>query len=98
MERPTETLAGRAPLETQALTRPILTREYGLDREYHVMFDGRHWNVVNDDGEMGPSSLDRDMAVTLALRAARHDHADGLDVAVSVEEQDGSFHLAWTSI
>jgi len=75
-----------------------LNREYGLNREYHVMFDGRHWNVVGDDGETGPSSLDRDMAVTLAIRAARHDHADGLEVAVSVEEQDGSFHLAWASL
>jgi hypothetical protein len=92
MERPTEALIARAPPETQALTRPVLTHEY------HVMFDGRHWNVIGDGGETGPSSLDRDMAVTLAIRAAHQDHADGLDVAVSVEEQDGSFHLAWSSL
>lgn len=75
---------------------PVLARApHG--REYHVTFDGRHWNVGTDDGEAGPSSFDRDMAITLAIRAARHDHADGLDVAVSVEEQDGTFVLAWAS-
>lgn len=92
MERPTEALIVRAPPETQALTPAVPTYEY------HVMFDGRHWNVVGYDGKTGPSSLDRDMAVTLAIRAARHDHGGGLDVAVSVEEQDGSFHLAWSSL
>ena len=90
MERPTETIhviAGESP----ALARLA----YG--REYHVTFDGRHWNVGTDDGEAGPSSFDREMAITLAIRAARHDHADGMDVAVSVEEQDGTFILAWAS-
>jgi hypothetical protein len=90
MERPTEAIHGIPP-EGSALTHP----PHG--REYHVIFDGRHWSVGTDDGEAGPSSLDRDMAVTLAIRAAQHDHADGLDVTVSVEEQDGTFRLAWAS-
>ena len=90
MERPTEAILVLPP-EVPALTRPSLVRDY------HVTFDGRHWNVGTDDGEAGPSSFDRDMAVTLAIRAAQHDHADGLDVTVSVEEQDGTFTLAWAS-
>jgi hypothetical protein len=37
------------------------------------------------------------MAITLAIRAARHDQAEGTDASVCVEEQDGTFKLAWTS-
>jgi hypothetical protein len=90
MERLTETILVLPP-ESPALARAP------SGREYHVTFDGRHWNVGTDDGETGPSSFDRDMAVTLAIRAAQHDHADGLDVTVAVEEQDGTFRLAWAS-
>lgn len=90
MERPTEAILV-VPPEGPVLSRP------SSGRDYHVTFDGRHWNVGTDDGEAGPSSLDRDMAVTLAIRAAQHDHADGLDATVSVEEQDGTFRLAWAS-
>ena len=90
MERPTEAIHD-VPPESPALTRPARWRDY------HVIFDGRHWMVGTDDGQAGPSSLDRDMAVTLAIRAAQHDHADGFDVTVSVEEQDGAFKLAWAS-
>jgi hypothetical protein len=92
MERPTEAIQGLAP-ESQALT-PTLEGGY---RDYYVSFDGRHWNVSTGDGKTGPSSLDRSMAITLAIRAARHDYAEGLDAAVSVEERDGSFSLAWAS-
>ncbi|MGH7968751.1 MAG: hypothetical protein ACREIC_08500 [Limisphaerales bacterium] len=95
MERLTEAIhvippESPAP-KIQALARAL------PGREYHVFFDGRHWNVGSDDGEAGPSSFDRDLAVTLAIRAARHDHADGMDVTVCVEEQDGTFRLAWAS-
>jgi hypothetical protein len=90
-------------MERLTETTHILAPEYSAPardahaREYHVCFDGRHWNVTTAEGEMGPSSLDRDMAVTLAVRAARHDHADGADVTVCVEEQDGTFRVAWAS-
>ena len=90
MERPAEAIQGLAP-ERQALTRR------GPDREYHVTFDGRHWNIGTDDGEAGLFTMDRDVALTLAIRAAEHDHADGMDVTVCVEEQDGTFRLAWAS-
>jgi hypothetical protein len=89
MERPTEAIHV-VPSESPALTRLNC-------REYHVTFDGRHWNVGSDDGEAGPSSFDRDMAIILAIRAAQHDHADGTDVSVCVEERDGTFKLAWAS-
>lgn len=89
MERPTEAILAFPP------ESPVLTRLPA--RDYHVTFDGRHWNVGTDDGEAGPSSFDQEMAVTLAIRAAQYDHADGLDVTVSVEEQDGTFRLVWAS-
>lgn len=90
MERHAEAIHGTLP-ESPVLTPPVEAREY------HVLFDGRHWIVGTCDGEAGPASFDRDMAVTLAIRAAQHDHADGMDVTVSVEEQDGTFKLAWAS-
>lgn len=90
MERPTETIHV-IPAESPTLNRPAHCREY------HVSFDGRHWNVGTDEGEVGPSTFDRDMAVTLAIRAAQHDHAEGMDVSVCVEERDGAFKLAWVS-
>jgi hypothetical protein len=93
MERAAEAIQGLAP-ENQALTHLFPEREC---REYCVCFDGRQWNVATCDGEAGPSSLDRSMAITLAIRAARHDCGDGLDATVSVEEQDGTFTLAWAS-
>lgn len=80
--------------ESPPLTHVFERREH---REYHVTFDGRHWNVSTADGEAGPSSLDRDMALTLAIRAAELDQGDGIEVTVSAEEQDGHFRLAWAS-
>jgi hypothetical protein len=95
MERLTEAIHV-IPSESPALKSPAFARALP-GREYHVTFDGRHWNVGTGDGEAGPSSFDREMALTLAIRAARHDHADGMDVTVCVEEQDGTFKLAWAS-
>lgn len=93
MERHAEVIQTLVP-ESQALAGSFPARDI---REYCVTFDGRHWNVGTGDGETGPSTTDRSMAITLAIRAARHDYAEGLDVSVCVEEQDGSFTLAWTS-
>ena len=95
MERLTDAIHVIPP-ESPALKSQTWARR-PAGREYHVIFDGRHWNVGTDDGEAGPSSFDRDMALTLAIRAARHDHADGMDVTVCIEEQDGTFRLAWAS-
>ena len=80
MERLTEA-THILPPESSGLASPLSVREY------HVTFDGRHWNVGTDDGDTGPSSFDRDMALTLAIRAA----------PVCVEDQDGTFSLAWAS-
>ena len=90
MDRPTEAVYVLSP-ESLGPKNPLALP----GREYHVTFDGRHWNVGTDDGDAGPSSFDRHMALTLAIRAAQHDYADGMDVTVCVEEQDGTFRLAW---
>ena len=92
MERAAEALADRAPPgESEGLIKAV------PDREYHVTFDGRHWNVETDDGMLRDSALDRDLAVRLAIRAAEQDHAEGLDAAVCVEQQDGTSVFAWAS-
>ena len=90
MERSAEAIHAIPP-ESPALTPAV------QERAYHVIFDGWYWTIGTDDGEAGPSCPDRDMALTLAIRAAQHDHADGMDVTVSVEGQDGTFKLAWAS-
>ena len=67
------------------------------DRTYHVSYDGRHWTVDSDEGRTAHSASYRHVAIGLAIRTAQHDHADGLDVTVCVEQRDGSFAEAWTS-
>ena len=67
------------------------------DREYHVVFHGARWWVERDDGHSHHASADRLDAIQWAIRAAEHDHHDGLDVIVCVEEPDGTYHAAWTS-
>jgi hypothetical protein len=90
MERATQATCILPP-ESQALARPADAREY------HVSFDGLHWNVTTAEGEMSQASFDRDMAMTLAIRAAQQDHADGVEVMVCIEELDGTLCLAWAS-
>jgi hypothetical protein len=90
MERAAEAIQDRAPAgEIEGLTQAI--------REYHVTFDGRHWNVETDEGVTRDAALDQDQALRLAIRAAQHDHAEGLDAMVCVEQQDGTSVLAWAS-
>lgn len=92
MERAAEAIQDRAPAgEIEGLSKAASFREY------HVIFDGRHWNVATDDGVTRDCAFDQDQAVRLAIRAARNDHGDGLDVMVSVEQQDGTSVLAWAS-
>lgn len=67
------------------------------DRMYHVSYDGQHWTVDSDEGRTAHFASDRHVAINLAIRTAQHDHADGLDVIVCVEQPDGSFAEAWAS-
>ena len=67
------------------------------DREYHVIFQDARWRVERDDGHSHHASADRLDAVQWAIRAAEHDHHDGLDVIVCVEEPDGTTRIAWSS-
>ena len=67
------------------------------DREYHISYDGRRWNIESDEGRTGAFAFDQNVAIGLAIRVAQHDYADGLDVIVCVEQPDGSFRQAWAS-
>jgi NAD/NADP transhydrogenase alpha subunit len=67
------------------------------DRMYHVSHDGQRWTVDSDEGRTAHFASDRHVAIGLAIRTAQHDHADGLDVIVCVEQPDGSFVEAWSS-
>ena len=93
MERAAEAIQSRASVaESQGLTASAFTREC---RAYHVMFDGQYWNVETEDGVNLEAVRDQDMATRLAVHAARHDHADGYDAMVCVEQQDGGAVIAW---
>ncbi|MGH6829132.1 MAG: hypothetical protein ACREFW_09515 [Rhizomicrobium sp.] len=92
MERAAEVIQDRAQ---------VAESEYpagsGFAREYHVTFDGRHWNVETVDGESLDFARDRDLAVRLAIRAARHACAEGFEAMVCVQQQDGTSTVAWSS-
>ncbi|HWC62962.1 MAG TPA: hypothetical protein VG501_05015 [Rhizomicrobium sp.] len=67
-------------------------------RCYHVEWEPAegYWTVLTDDGFVLGHSHDRDVATGLAIRAAEHDHGEGADVIVCVEQEDGGSALAWT--
>jgi hypothetical protein len=65
------------------------------DRHYHVVFHGFRWWVERDDGAAPHSSVEEQDATSWAIQAAEHDHAEGLNAVVCVEQPDGSLRLVW---
>lgn len=67
-------------------------------RTYHVEWDAAedHWTVFSDDGLTLGHAHDLGPATDLAIRAAMHDHGEGAEVIVCVQQKDGSSVLAWS--
>jgi hypothetical protein len=63
--------------------------------EYHVVPNGRRWDVERDDAFIGSFSYDVHTAIGLATAAAQRDFHDGLDVMVCVQQADGTCRKVW---
>lgn len=63
--------------------------------EYHVVPNGKRWDVERDDAFIGSFAYDVHTAVGLATAAAQRDQHNGLDVMVCVQEPDGHCRQVW---
>ena len=63
--------------------------------EYHVVPNGKRWDVERDDTFIGSFAYDVHTAIGLATAAAQRDHHNGLDVMVCVQGADGHCRKVW---
>jgi hypothetical protein len=63
--------------------------------EYHVVPNGKRWDVERDDAFIGSFAYQVNNAIGLAIASAQRDHQQGLDVMVCVQEPDGSCKKVW---
>jgi hypothetical protein len=63
--------------------------------EYHVVPNGKRWDVARDDTFIGSFAYDMHTAIGLATAAARRDQHNGLDVMVCVQQPDGHCQKVW---
>ena len=66
-----------------------------LTVEYHVVPNGRRWDVERDDAFFGSFAFDVNTAIGLAIAGAQRDLHNGLDVMVCVQESDGHCRKVW---
>jgi len=78
----------RYPRSTGTVSRMALV-------EYHVVPNGRRWDVERDDAFTGSFSFDVHTAIGLATAAAQRDLNNGVDVMVCVQEPSGHCRKVW---
>ena len=78
----------RYPRSTGSVSRMALV-------EYHVVPNGRRWDVERDDAFTGSFSFDVHTAIGLATAAAQRDQNNGVDVMVCVQEPSGHCRKVW---
>jgi len=69
------------------------------DHAIHVI-QNEAWNrfdVVDHEGAVVGHCHNRQDAIDLAIKRARHLHGTGDEVVVCVEQNDGHYTLAWSS-
>lgn len=71
----------------------------GFARAYHVDWDATRdrWDVIDDDGRVLGHGQGLRHAKELAIREAHNDHAAGREVVVCVQQDDGTYTMAWSS-
>jgi hypothetical protein len=71
----------------------------GYERTYHIDRNAKldRWDVIDDDGRVYGHAHDVRHATDLAVQQAHNDHAGGHDVIVCVEQEDGTYTMAWSS-
>lgn len=69
------------------------------DRAYHVDWNEtfQHWDVTDEDGRVHTHCNSVEAATASAIREAHRVHGAGADVSVCVQQQDGTYRLAWFS-
>jgi hypothetical protein len=63
--------------------------------EYHVVPNGRRWDIERDDAFIGSFDYDLNTAIGLAVERAQRDLHNGLDAMVCVQEPDGHCRKVW---
>lgn len=66
-----------------------------LTVEYHVVPNGKRWDVERDDAFIGSFAYDVHTAVGLATAAAQREHHNGIDVMVCIQEPSGHCRKVW---
>jgi hypothetical protein len=64
--------------------------------EYHVVPNGKRWDVECDDAFTGSFAHDVNTAIGLTTAAAQRDLHNGLDVMVCVHQPDGQCKKVWS--
>lgn len=63
--------------------------------EYHVVPEGRRWNVERDEASTGQFAFEVNTAIGIAIHEAQRDHHNGLDATVCVQHADGTCRHVW---
>ena len=63
--------------------------------EYHVVPNGKRWDVERDDAFSGSFAYEVNTAIGLAISAAQRDQHNGSDVMVCVQQPDGHCRKVW---
>ena len=63
--------------------------------EYHVVPNGKRWDVERDDMFTGSFAYEVNTAIGLATAAAQRDQHNGMSVMVCVQHADGSCRKVW---
>jgi hypothetical protein len=76
-----------------------LAKTDSSDHAYHVDHNSAQdrWDVVDHDGRIVGHCHTSAEAIEFAIREAQHAHGRGDDVVVCVEQDDGTYKLAWSS-
>jgi hypothetical protein len=64
-------------------------------REYHVIPNGKRWDVERDHAFTGSFAYAVNTAIGLATAEAQRDVHNGIDAVVCVEETDGTCRHVW---
>lgn len=63
--------------------------------EYHIVPNGRRWDVERDDTFTGSFAYDMNVAIGVAIADAQRDRHNGESVSVCVQQPDGSCRHVW---
>ncbi len=63
--------------------------------EYHVVPNGKRWDVERDDAFTGSFAYDMHTAIGIATSEAQRDQSKGLDVRLCVQQPDGHCRKVW---